>query len=174
MIGDADVFSVWWFDVANGAQRAVHRLEAAGRILTIHDACIVSWAPGQRRPVAWQQVGLGGPNRLAGAFWGLLVSWLFLLPISRSLSSRGTGSDDPTGEGDSGDDLGEGLQRLGLDAGFAASVRTQVVPGTSVIFVFSSFADSHKIQAAVSRTRCIAHHQLSVGEQERLHAGFDD
>lgn len=105
--GTADVLSVWWFDGATGAERAVHRLAAAARRLTIHDACIVSWVPGQRRPVAWQEAALGGTNRLAGAFWGLLVSWLFLLPISRSPAARGTGYDEPTGPVHTGDDLGE-------------------------------------------------------------------
>ena len=68
---------------ANGADRAegtLERLQKEG-LIKVHDAAIVSWADGAKKPKTRQLNSLTGVAALSGSFWGLLFGLIFLVPL---------------------------------------------------------------------------------------------
>lgn len=166
------VFSVWRFPTEVGAQRAVHPLAWAGgdeRGVRIEDAAVVSW-PGERvRPLAWQVSDLAGERPFAGAFWGMLVGLLFLLPLSERTETPHAGADaGAAGWSEAG------LVRLGFDAAFARAVRAQVGPGSSALFVFAASPNPQSLTKAMPPSaREVARLIMTTEQLAGLHAGFD-
>lgn len=140
------------------AQRAAHRLSAARADLTVDDAAIVSWPADRSRPIAWQARDLTADHRLSGAFWGLLFAQLFLLPLSMKLAP-------PLAV----DRLDGTLCCLGVEPAFVRTVRDQVVPGRSALFVLGGDP-----RTPLESGNASASLRLSAEQVARLRAGFDD
>jgi uncharacterized membrane protein len=85
--------SVWRFDSAEGADKAVATLEdlAKQQLITVFDAATVSWANGAKRPKTRQLHNLTGAGALGGAFWGLLFGLLFFVPLLGMAIGAATG-----------------------------------------------------------------------------------
>lgn len=140
----------------------------AGEGLRIEDAAVVSWPSDRERPLAWQASDVAGVRPFAGAFWGMLIGLLFLLPIS---DQREASQPDQTLGGAGWDD---GLVRLGLDAAFAASVRAHVGPGSSGLFVFDVSQDRRLLSNAMPPyAREVTRLIMTADQMAGLHAGFD-
>lgn len=157
--------SIWKFDSPNGAEKALRvlaRLQAQ-RLVTLDDASVVEWSEGRRRPRTWQARDLTGPAALSGAFWGLLFGILFLLPIAGLAIGAAVGF--ATGA----------LRPVGLSDEFLQTVRDEVTPGTSALFLLTSDAVVDRIRDVFADT----HAQLLVTnlgkEQEAaLRHAFED
>src|SRR5690242_14232954 len=119
--------SVWRFDTAEGADRAVGTLEdlAKQQVIRIFDGATVSWAEGAKRPKTRQLHNLAGAGALGGAFWGLLFGLLFFIPLLGMAIGATMGA------------LTGSLSDVGIDDGFIKKVRDEVTPGTSALFVMS-------------------------------------
>jgi len=78
-----------------------------------------------------------GVGALGGAFWGLLFGLLFFVPLLGMAVGAATGA------------LTGSLSDVGIDDNFINSVRDQVTPGTSALFVMTSDAVQDKVFAAV-------------------------
>src|SRR3954467_1029791 len=130
--------TVWKFDSAAGADDAVVTLErlAKEELIKIHDAATVSWPEGKKKPKTHQLSNLAGAGALGGAFWGLLFGLLFFIPLLGLAIGAAAGA------------LGGSLSDVGIDDDFIASVRDQVQPGTSALFVMSSGAVYDKVKEA--------------------------
>lgn len=166
----ASTFSAWRFPDDIGAQRAVHRLAwTNGDFLQISDAAVVSWPEDRERPLAWQALELEGGCAFAGAFWGMLIGLLFLLPlcdvgVGRDGESRFARSDTTVG----------GLVGLGFDQAIIASIRAEVVPGTSALLVFDRSDSPWSLGTSMpAKAERVASKMLTATQMERLHAGFD-
>ncbi|CAM3687578.1 DUF1269 domain-containing protein [Occultella aeris] len=131
--------SVWKFDTADGAQRTAVALEALAKqgLLTIADTATVSWETGKKRPKTRQGTSTTGIAAMGGAFWGMLFGLIFFVPFLGAAVGAGIGA--VTGS----------LTDVGIDDDFINSVREQVVPGTSALFLMSANAVVDKVHESL-------------------------
>ena len=136
--------SVWTFAAPDGAAenlRFLERLQTLGR-LRIADSAVVEWWPDRPRPEAYQ---VGSPSRatmLAGAFWGLLFSILFLLPLAGFPPSITV--------------TAGGLARIGLPEPLLEEVRRRSVRGTSTLFLLTDDSEVERVRSAIADARSTA------------------
>ncbi|WP_340537245.1 DUF1269 domain-containing protein [Nocardioides sp. GXZ039] len=130
--------TVWRYDTPTGAKEAsavVQRL-ARERILTVHDAAVVSWEEGRRKPKTEQLFNTAAAGALSGTFWGLLFGLIFFMPLIGAAVGAATGA------------LAGSLNDVGINDTFINKVRDEVIPGTSALFVLASDVVVDKLRAA--------------------------
>jgi uncharacterized membrane protein len=130
--------TVWKFDTSSGAEtasRTLHRLSREG-LVVVHDAALVEWEEGKRKPKTRQLDNLAGAGALGGAFWGLLFGLIFLVPLLGAAIGAATGA------------LSASLADVGIDDEFIEDVRDHVTPGTSALFAMTSDAVLDKVHDA--------------------------
>jgi len=130
--------TVWKFDTPEGAGNASKTLQDLARenLIVIHDAAIVEWEEGKKKPKTRQLNNLAGAGALGGAFWGMLFGLIFLMPLLGAAIGAATGA------------LSGSLADVGIDDKFIDKVRQQVTPGTSALFVMTSDAVKDKVRDA--------------------------
>jgi uncharacterized membrane protein len=130
--------TVWRFPDSSGADRAQATLEQQQKeeLIKIHDAAIVSWPDGAKKPKTRQLNNLTGAGALGGSFWGLLFGLIFFVPLLGMALGAGMGA------------LAGSMNDVGIDDDFINGVRDKVTPGTSALFVMSSEAVLDKIHNA--------------------------
>lgn len=130
--------TVWRFDTPDGAEVASRILEKLAKddALLLHDAAVVEWQPGKRKPTTRQLTPTAATGALGGGFWGLLFGLIFFVPLIGAAIGAATGA------------LAGALADVGIDDHFINRVRDQVTPGTSALFVLSSSAVVDQIHAA--------------------------
>jgi uncharacterized membrane protein len=157
--------TVWKFDTPDGASDAEKILEKLGKqdVITIHDAATVSWPPDRKRPKTKQSANLTGAGALGGSFWGLLFGLLFFVPFLGMAIGAAAGA------------LGGALADVGIDDSFLDSVRSQITPGTSALFVMSSDAVMDKVQDAFKgHSGQLIQSNLSKEQEEKLREVFGE
>ena len=129
--------TVWKFETWNGANQAIATLEglAEEKAITVHDAASVQWPPDARRPKTRQVRSLRGPGAIGGTFWGMLFGMIFLMPFAGAAIGAAVGT------------VAVSRVDVGIDDDFIKSVRDQVTPGTSALFLLSSDAVPDKVRA---------------------------
>ena len=126
--GIVATLTVWRFPDVNSAELAegiLDQLQNQG-LIAIHDAASASWPVGAKKPKTQQLASLAGASAIGGALWGLLFGLIFFVPVLGVAISAGLGA------------LPGSLSDVGIDDEFIKSVRTQITPGTSALFVMSS------------------------------------
>src|SRR5690348_10385639 len=86
--------TVWKFptpDGAEGAEDTLKRLEKQD-LIKVHDAAIVSYPEGAKKPKTRQLSNLTGAGALGGAFWGMLFGLIFLVPLLGAAVGAGIGA----------------------------------------------------------------------------------
>ncbi len=157
--------TVWKFDTPEGAERAENVLESLQKeqLITIDDAAIVTWPPSKKGPKTRQARSVTGVGALGGAFWGLLFGLLFFVPLLGMAIGAGIGA------------AGGALADFGIDDDFIASIRTQIQPGTSALFVLTQDAVLDKVREAFADTHAeLIHSNLPAESEDRLRAVFAD
>ena len=127
--------TVWEFPTALGAERAesiVQQLQKQ-ELITVHDAAVVSWPEGAKKPKTRQLHNLAASGGLGGAFWGLLFGLIFFVPLLGMAIGAATGA------------LAGSLTDVGIDDDFIKHVRDEVKPGTSALFLMTSDAVIDKV-----------------------------
>src|SRR4051812_45547476 len=128
--------SVWKFEDEAGAEQAERvllDLQTQG-LIQIHDAAVVSWPAGNKKPKTRQLNNLAGAGALGGAFWGMLFGLLFFIPLLGLAIGAGLGA------------LTASMADVGIDDGFINSVKQRVTPGTSALFLLTSEAVTDRIK----------------------------
>ena len=122
--------TVFWFPAAEGADRFLTRVVALKKrhLLKLHDAAIVSWPKGEKRPRTRQLVSLVGAGALGGLFWGALFGFIFAAPLFGLAAGAVAGA------------LTGAFRDYGIDDDFIELVRRQLVRGSSALFVLTSGA----------------------------------
>ena len=130
--------TVWKFDSPLGAERAEDTLESLSKqgLIKIHDAAIVSFPEGAKKPKTRQLRNMTGAGALGGSFWGLLFGLIFFVPLLGMAIGAGLGA------------LSGSLTDVGIDDDFIKSMRETITPGTSALFVMSSDAVVDKVREA--------------------------
>lgn len=160
-------FSVWKFDSADGAQNTLATLERLQKeeLIKVHDAAIVTWPEGRRKPKTEQLHSMTTSGALGGAFWGMLFGLIFFVPLLGLAVGAATGA------------LAGSLTDVGIDDGFIKQVRDEVTPGTSALFLLTSDAVQDKVKDALSgqmgRVELI-HTNLSNEQESKLRDAFAD
>ena len=116
------------FDDPAGAERVLEALQDMhGRqMITLEDAAVVSWPPGNKKPLMPKQ-GVG-QMALGGAFWGFLFGLIFFVPFLGAAIGAGMGA------------LTGSMADVGIDEGFIKRVSEKVTEGTSALFALTSEA----------------------------------
>lgn len=130
--------TVWKFDSADGASQAENTLQGLVKqeLIKVYDAAVVSWPAGAKKPKTQQLNNLVGAGAVGGMFWGMLFGLLFFIPLLGAAIGAGMGA------------LGGALSDVGIDDDFIKSVRDQVEPGTSALFVMTGDAVMDKVREA--------------------------
>jgi uncharacterized membrane protein len=107
------------------------------QLIQIQDAAIVRWPAGAKKPKTEQLSSLTGVGALSGAFWGMLFGLLFFIPFLGMAIGAAFGA------------LGGHFMDVGIDDSFINSVKSQVTPGTSALFLMSSGAVADRVADAL-------------------------
>jgi len=160
-------FTVWRFDSADGAGEALSTLQRLrpDDLIRLHDAAIVSWPLGAKKPRTEQLKTIVGDGALGGAFWGLLFGLLFFVPLLGLAIGAAAGA------------LGGALADIGIDDRFIDEVREEVTPGTSALFLLTSDAVEERVVERLAFVRghaALIHADLSAEQEARLREAFVD
>src|SRR5262245_54318626 len=75
--------TVFKFETPDGADKGLTLMQNLMKqnLIQVHDAAVVSWPQGARKPRTRQQTNLKAIGALDGAFWGMLFGLLFFVPL---------------------------------------------------------------------------------------------
>lgn len=133
--------TAWKLDTPDGADRLVNVLRELQKqhLIAVEDAAIVKWEPGKKKPKTEQLNNLTAAGALSGGFWGLLFGLIFFVPFLGAAIGAGMGA------------LMGHFTDIGIDDEFIKSVRDQVTPGTSALFLLTKDATPDKVFEAVKQ-----------------------
>lgn len=155
--------TVWKFPTAEGAEYAAETLKnlQEKELIKVHDAAIVSFPEGAKKPKTRQLSGLAAAGALGGAFWGMLFGLIFFVPLLGMAVGAGIGA------------LTGSLTDVGIDDDFIRKMRAEIQPGTSALFVLSSDAVVDKVKEAFEGQQMVlVESNLSHDQEEKLHEVF--
>lgn len=153
------------FETPEGATKALHLVQDLSKkqLITLHDAAIVTWPEGKKKPKTEQLHSLAGAGALSGAFWGMLFGLLFFVPIFGLVVGAALGS------------LTGSMADVGIDDDFIRSVRSKVTEGTSALFLMTSGAVRDKVAEAMKDLKFeLIASNLSKEEEDKLRAVFSE
>jgi uncharacterized membrane protein len=155
--------SAWKFPDPTGAEQAeriLGNLQTQG-LIVVHDAAVVTWPADKKKPKTKQLNSLTGAGALGGSFWGFLFGLIFFVPFLGMAIGAAVGA------------LSGSLADVGIDDSFIASVRDQVVPGTSALFLLSEGAVMDKVQEAFAGSKAeLIQTNLSKDQEDQLREAF--
>lgn len=157
--------TVWKFPTSRGAADAEHTLEQLSKqeLITVQDAAIVSWAEGAKKPKTQQLNSMKAAGALGGSFWGLLFGLLFFVPFLGMAVGAAMGA------------LTGSLTDVGIDDDFIKTVRDEITPGTSALFVLSSAGVLDKVHEAFEgQPMELVKTNLSSEQEAKLREAFGD
>jgi uncharacterized membrane protein len=131
--------TVWRLPTAEGAEQLLTKVSDLQRqeLIKIHDAALVSWPVGAKKPKTRQASNLAGAGALSGAFWGMLFGLLFFVPLLGMAVGAAAGA------------LGGSMADVGIDDSFIKRVRDSITPGTSAVFLMTSDAVVDRVVEAL-------------------------
>ncbi|GEL19772.1 membrane protein [Pseudonocardia asaccharolytica DSM 44247 = NBRC 16224] len=130
-------------------------------LLQINDAAYVYWPEGRKKPKTQQLHGLAGAGALGGSFWGLLFGLIFFVPLLGMAVGAAMGA------------LAGSMSDVGIDDEFIRTVREQVTPGTSALFVMTSNVVADKVLDEFRATgAALISTNLSSEQEARLREAF--
>jgi uncharacterized membrane protein len=130
--------TVWKFPTAHGADSAEYTLGELQKqqLINVHDAAVVSWPEGAKKPKTRQLSSLTGAGAVGGGFWGLLFGLLFFVPLLGMAVGAAMGA------------WAGSLRDVGISDDFIKSVREKITPGTSALFALTSDAVVDRVRDA--------------------------
>jgi uncharacterized membrane protein len=128
-------FTVWKFENPDGATHAETLLKdaEADGLVKIVDHAVMSWPPGADKPEIHHKHD--NPKRGAawGAFWGILGGALFAIPVVGGIAGVALGA------------LAKSTEGTGITKDDLARIRTEIVEGTSALFLVTEDADLDRL-----------------------------
>jgi uncharacterized membrane protein len=155
--------TVWKFGTPFGADAALEKMKLLQEqeLIVVRDAAVVSWEEGKSKPKTRElhDAKLGGA--LGGGFWGLLFGLIFFVPLIGLAIGAAAGA------------LAGSLADVGISDSFIKSVRDQVTPGTSALFLLSSDAVFDRVAPEFAGTDAeLISTNMSEDQEARLRAAF--
>jgi uncharacterized membrane protein len=155
--------SAWKFATPDGAEKTEQILLGLQKqgLITVVDAAIVTWPANKKKPKTRQLQSLAGVGALGGAFWGFLCGLLFFIPFLGLTIGAGMGA------------LMGSMTDVGISDDFIKSVRSEVTPGTSALFLLSDAAVQDKVLPALAPMHPeLITTNLSTEDEAKLRAAF--
>jgi len=117
--------TVWKFDEADGAEKAEAVLKDAEKdgLVKVIDHVVVSWPQGESKPTTHHKSDETKRGAGWGALWGVVAGSLFLVPVVGGVVGAAIGA------------LSKATDGTGITKGDLERIRTEVVEGTSALFV---------------------------------------
>jgi uncharacterized membrane protein len=145
------------FEHADGAEKALDTIKNLQKqqLINLHDAAIVTWPQGKKKPKTQQLTSMAGIGALQGAFWGMLFGLIFFIPFLGLAIGAGMGA------------LTGAFADYGIDDNFIKSVRSQVTEGTSALFLMTTGAVQDKVSEAFKGTKFELIASNLTAEQEK-------
>jgi uncharacterized membrane protein len=153
------------FENANDAENALHVIQDLSKqeMITLHDAAIVSWPEGKKKPETKQLSNMTGAGALSGAFWGLLFGLIFFIPIFGLVTGAALGA------------LSGSMVDVGISDDFIRSVRSKITEGSSALFLMTSGAVKDRVFDAMKQFKFeIVASNLSKEEEDKLREVFSE
>jgi len=157
--------TVWKFPTANGAEMAERTLKDLQRrgLIQLHDAAIVTYPEGAKKPKTRQLASMTGAGALGGAFWGMLFGLIFFVPLLGLAVGAGIGA------------LTGSMTDVGIDDSFIRRMRDEIQPGTSALFVLSSDVVVDKVREAFEgQSMVLVESNLSGEQEDKLREVFSE
>ncbi|HET8685117.1 MAG TPA: DUF1269 domain-containing protein [Methanosarcina sp.] len=151
------------FETADGAEKALRVVKDLSKqnLINLHDAAIVTWPEGKKKPKTKQLTDLSGAGALSGAFWGMLFGLIFFVPIFGMVVGAALGA------------LTGSMADVGINDDFIRSVRSKVTEGTSALFLMTSAAVGDRVLEAMKQFKFeLIASNLSKEEEDKLRAAF--
>ena len=152
-------FTVWKFEDPDGAIRAESALTAAATegLVTIVDHAVVSWPEDAEKPQLRHVHDSPKRGAAWGALWGILGGALFAIPIAGLALGAGLGA------------LAKATDGTGITKADLERIRTEVVPGTSALFLVTDAADLDRLgERFHGRDSRLISTNLTAAERETL------
>jgi uncharacterized membrane protein len=76
--------TAWKFSTPEGASEAMEKLESLEtqqQLIQVHDAAVVTWPVGAKKPKTMEMHDTAKAGALGGGFWGLLFGLIFFIPL---------------------------------------------------------------------------------------------
>lgn len=156
--------TVWKFDAPESAEAAESSLLELRKqeLIRIVDAAVVSWPPDARKPKTKELRNLTGAGALSGAFWGTLFGLIFFIPLLGAAIGAAAGA------------LGGSLTDVGIDDDFIESVKSEVTPGTSALFLLTQEAVVDRVKDALPAGHAqLIRSNLSSEQEAKLREVFE-
>jgi uncharacterized membrane protein len=128
-------FTVWKFEDPEGAghaERVLKDAEADG-LVKIVDHAVMTWPVGADKPETHHKHDDSKRGAAWGALWGILGGALFAIPVAGAVAGVAIGA------------LAKSTQGTGITKEDLARIRTEVVEGTSALFLVTEDADLDKL-----------------------------
>ncbi|MGB9928504.1 MAG: DUF1269 domain-containing protein [Methanosarcina sp.] len=151
------------FETSDGANKALQVIEdlSKQKLITVHDAAIVTWPQDKKKPKTKQLHNLAGAGALSGAFWGMLFGLIFFIPIFGLVVGAALGA------------LTGSMADVGINDNFIKSVRNKVTPGTSALFLMTSDMVEDRVADAMKGMKFeLIASNLSKEEENKLREAF--
>ena len=155
--------TVWKFPTPEGAEQAERTLESLQKqeLIKIHDAAMVSWPVGAKKPKTRQLLSTAGAGALGGAFWGMLFGLIFFVPLLGMAIGAGMGA------------LTGAMTDVGINDEFINTLRNEITPGTSALLLMSSDAVIDKVKDAFAGQSVeLVQTNLTQEEEQKLREVF--
>jgi uncharacterized membrane protein len=156
-------FTVWKFENPDFAQEAADILRAAEaeRLVKLVDHAVVSWPLGASKPVVHQSHDDERRGTGWGALWGLLLGSLFFVPLLGAAAGAALGA------------MSKSMEAVGIDKKQFDTLKSEVVPGTSALFVVTTDGDLDRIAERFHGLHStLVASNLSAAEEKQLHEAF--
>jgi uncharacterized membrane protein len=152
------------FHAADGANQGLVVVQDLQKqaLIKLHDAAVVSWPEGARKPKTRQLFDLACAGAWDGAFWGMLFGLIFFVPFFGAAVGGLMGA------------LAGHFADYGIDDRFIQEVRNKVTPGTSALFLLTSDAVTDRVveaAKALPKFEIIATN-LPKEQEQRLREAF--
>jgi uncharacterized membrane protein len=128
-------FTVWKFEDPEGADRAASALKDAESdgLVKVLDHAVVSWPPGADAPETDHSRDDRKRGAAWGALWGILTGALFTVPVVGGVVGVAIGA------------LAKATDGTGITKEDLTRIRTEVVEGTSALFVVTDQGDLDRL-----------------------------
>ena len=158
-------FIVLKFEKSEGAEQALNTIQelATQHLIKLHDAAVVTWETGKKKPKTRQLHNLTAHGAFSGAFWGMLFGIIFFVPLIGVAIGATMGA------------LSGSLRDVGINDDFIKGCRDKITEGTSALFLMTTDATKDKVIDEMKQHNFeIVFTNLSKEQEEALHAAFDE
>lgn len=158
-------FTVLKFETQDGAEQALDTIKdlAKRQLIKLHDAAVVTWKQGKKKPKTKQIHNLAAIGAMGGAFWGMLFGIIFFVPLLGMAIGATMGA------------LTGSLKDVGINDDFIRDCRDKITEGTSALFLMTSDAVQDRVIDEMKQHKFeIISTNLSKDQEAALQAAFGE